>query len=232
MSYLDDIKKFVGIVKVEDISNAFLIILGGINHFIKIINDALAISHEDVDLSLGSTTLPGYNNTLTIGALKSILQNYNGCVIGGNQVKIGNSLITFPSLIVSNNGIARSNQSDIEDERVYPWLRVNPVVTPIVNATQRGLNFEGAQYADSNNPQFLLPSTYGRSNGEIGSNYVYLGGFNIQAMQYDYRKTSACSAVNYLYTPIFCPKGLASSILTVWGGSKCLYFNIDKRGNT
>lgn len=82
-------KKFAGQVKVADIQEAFDRLTNRINELIDAYNQTEQLQHED--FSKGSPILGTNNYTLTLGGLKQVLRDYDGCIVGARAIKVGNN---------------------------------------------------------------------------------------------------------------------------------------------
>lgn len=82
-------KKFAGQVKVADVQEAFDRLTNRINELIDTYNQTEQLQHED--FSKGSPILGTNNYTLTLGGLKQVLRDYDGCIVGARAIKVGNN---------------------------------------------------------------------------------------------------------------------------------------------
>lgn len=102
------IKDFRGQVKVEDIQNAFNEIVNRINTMVDTYNDAAGYS--DIDYTKGSAKLASSGYTLTIGGLKSILDSYNGTLVGCKVYKLSDtSVLVSDGLYIKSDAVYRIN---------------------------------------------------------------------------------------------------------------------------
>lgn len=135
MSFKDQINKFIGKVRISDIENSFKFIIDNINDFIDMINNGSEFLEDTDNFYLGSTSLPAGNYTLTLGALKKILEAYDKKVIGGVVVKNPldtDKAILFPSLEISkDSGISQIMQSEI-DKPSQADITTNPEVGKVI----------------------------------------------------------------------------------------------------
>lgn len=115
--YEKNVHEFKGKVTIQDIQNEFNSLVSAINLLVIDINEL--DQYKDRDYSEGSENIPSSNYTLTLGALKKILDAYNGCFIGGTCVEspiTPGEIITFPMLRVSNTeGIEQIANTSIRD---------------------------------------------------------------------------------------------------------------------
>lgn len=115
--YEKNVHEFKGKVTIQDIQNEFNSLVSAINLLVIDINEL--DQYKDRDYSEGSENIPSSNYTLTLGALKKILDAYNGCFIGGTCVEspvAPGEIITFPMLRVSNTeGIEQIANTSIQD---------------------------------------------------------------------------------------------------------------------
>ena len=83
------VKNFSGQVKIEDVQKEFDKLVQRVNKMVTNYNSASLI--KDHDYSVAGTTLAPSGYTLTVGGLKQVLENYDGCVFGCVPFKIGSS---------------------------------------------------------------------------------------------------------------------------------------------
>ena len=135
MSFKDQINKFIGKVRISDIENSFNFIIENINNFIDMINNGSDFLENTDNFYLGSTSIPAGNYTLTLGALKKILEAYDKEVIGGVVVKNPldtDKAILFPSLKISkDSGISQILQTEI-DKPSQADITTNPEVGKVI----------------------------------------------------------------------------------------------------
>lgn len=119
-SFKKGVKKFSGVVHIQDIQDHFDYIIGIINSMVDTVNAMDSL--KDADFTKGSTNLNNNENfTLTLGGLKRVLEIYDKCVIGGPKaVKIEDGddkyAKVFPSLYVDKlEGIKQLPDS------LLPW---------------------------------------------------------------------------------------------------------------
>lgn len=100
------IKDFKGQVKIADIQAAFNEIVNRINSMVDIYNNAAGFG--DIDYTKGSPKLGSSGYCLTIGGLKTILNNYNNTLIGCNVYKIDDSTcLVSDGLYITSTGVYR-----------------------------------------------------------------------------------------------------------------------------
>lgn len=135
MSFKDQINKFIGKVRISDIENSFDFIIKNINNFIDMINNGSDFLENTDNFYLGSTSIPAGNYTLTLGALKKILEAYDKEVVGGVVVKNPlntDKAILFPSLKISkDNGISQILQTEI-DKPSQADITTNPEIGKVI----------------------------------------------------------------------------------------------------
>lgn len=104
------IKDFQGQVKVADIQAAFDEIVDRINKQVDIYNNAAG--YEDIDYTKGSPKLGSGNYTLTIGGLKSVINAYNGTLIGCKVYKLSDtSVLVSGGLYFKDGQVYRINST-------------------------------------------------------------------------------------------------------------------------
>lgn len=105
------VKNFRGQVKVSDIKEEFDSLVNGLNNTINTYNQAIH-STEIVDYTKGSTEIAPVGYTLTVGALKKILNAYNGCLLGGQVYKISDGLFNVTKgIYITSNRVYKLEQS-------------------------------------------------------------------------------------------------------------------------
>lgn len=129
MSYESQVKTFRGVVRIQDVQAEFARLVNGINSIVDTLNNLDGLQYINFDI--GSTSIPSPGQTLTLGALKTILNIYNGCIVGGNSVCVkdpnSDTLIFFPSLYVDKNvGITQIGNTTIEKQSNAIDVYVNP----------------------------------------------------------------------------------------------------------
>ena len=85
------IKDFMGQVKVADVQAAFDEIIDRINKQVDIYNDTAG--YGDIDYTKGSPKLSNAGYTLSIGGLKSVIDAYNGTLIGCKVYKLSDTAV-------------------------------------------------------------------------------------------------------------------------------------------
>ena len=104
------VKNFRGQVKVSDIKEEFDSLVNGLNNIINTYNQAIQTT-ETVDYTKGSTEIAPVGYTLTVGALKKILNAYNGCLLGGQVYKISDGIFNVTKgLYVTSDRIYKLEQ--------------------------------------------------------------------------------------------------------------------------
>ena len=100
------VRNFKGVVKVEDVKEEFDNLLETINAKIDTYNDALQI--EDVDYNNGGSDLAAYGYTLSVGGLKTVLDAYDGAILGANVLRISNNqYVVSEGLYITSEGVKR-----------------------------------------------------------------------------------------------------------------------------
>lgn len=109
------IKDFQGQVKVADIQAAFDEIVDRINKQVDIYNNAAG--YGDIDYTKGSPKLGSGNYTLTIGGLKSVINSYNGTLIGCKAYRLNDtSILVSDGLYFKDGHVYRINSRVIAGE--------------------------------------------------------------------------------------------------------------------
>lgn len=85
------IKDFMGQVKVADVQAAFDEIIDRINKQVDIYNETAG--YGDIDYTKGSPKLSNAGYTLSIGGLKSVIDAYNGTLIGCKVYKLSDTAV-------------------------------------------------------------------------------------------------------------------------------------------
>lgn len=100
------IKDFKGQVKIEDVQAAFDEIVDRINHIIDVYNESEDLG--ELDFTKGKPVLGPSGYTLTVGALKTLLNAYNGAVFGCRVFKVSqNTFVITEGLIILDTGFRR-----------------------------------------------------------------------------------------------------------------------------
>lgn len=155
---------FVGKVTIQSIQNEFDNIVAYINEMIDTANAVEEINEQD--FSKGSIYLSGPKFTLTLGALKQILNSYDGCVLGGTTVKITDSSCkVFPSLYIDKDrGIVQ-----IPDE----YLAKNDnSQTLFYNPSTKDVGFPAGEWEESYDSSPSGTYTNLSNNNEFGNIYA------------------------------------------------------------
>lgn len=109
------IKDFKGQVKVSDIQAAFDEIVDRINKQVDIYNDAAG--YADIDYTKGSPKLSNAGYTLTIGGLKSVIDAYNGTLIGCKAYKLSDTAVLVSDGLYFKDGqVYRINSRVVSGE--------------------------------------------------------------------------------------------------------------------
>lgn len=109
------IKDFKGQVKVADIQAAFDEIVNRINKQVDIYNDAAGLS--DIDYTKGSPKLSNAGYTLSVGGLKSVIDAYNGTLIGCRAYRLSDtSVLVSDGLYFKDGQVYRINSRVVAGE--------------------------------------------------------------------------------------------------------------------
>lgn len=98
------INDFRGQVKIQDVQNAFDEIVDRINTQIDRYNEMSAL--QDIDVTKGSSKLAAPTYTLTVGGLKSVLESYEGSLIGCKAFRLSPE-----SILVSDGFFIKGGQA-------------------------------------------------------------------------------------------------------------------------
>lgn len=110
------------------------------------------------------------------------------------------------------------------------WLYVNPEQSPLISLTVQNPPRGSAVNPDDTKPQFIVPRRYGTYAGERGD---YVGGLvrladgsNIIDNNYTNWSKSRNRAIDFVFAPVWVPKGMASTIFPVYGCSIAQYYTL------
>lgn len=110
------------------------------------------------------------------------------------------------------------------------WLYVNPEQSPFISLTVQNPPRGSAVNPDDTKPQFIIPRRYGTYAGERGD---YVGGLvrladgsNIIDNNYTNWSKSRNRAIDFVFAPVWVPKGMASTIFPVYGCSIAQYYTL------
>lgn len=110
------------------------------------------------------------------------------------------------------------------------WLYVNPEQSPLISLTVQNPPRGSAVNPDDSKPQFIVPRRYGTYAGERGD---YVGGLvrladgsNIIDNNYTNWSKSRNRAIDFVFAPVWVPKGMASTIFPVYGCSIAQYYTL------
>ena len=109
------------------------------------------------------------------------------------------------------------------------WLFVNPDTSPAVSIMAEVVGSRQTINPDLTKPQFIIPARQGVYRGETGDNIgsVQLTGGKVIFDNNQFNNGSrAKGALETIYAPIWCPKGMANSIVTVYGRSKAFNYRL------
>ena len=100
------IKLFKGQVKIADVQAAFDEIVDKVNTMITNYNNLSYV--QDIDYSVGGSTLAPSGYTLTVGGMKQFMDSCDGTVIGAKPFRVSsNKLKMTTGLLVTKHGIYR-----------------------------------------------------------------------------------------------------------------------------
>lgn len=99
------VKNFRGQVKISDVQEEFDNLTNHINNMVSIYNNAVSVE-DNIDYTKASSSIAPTGYTLTIGALKKILNAYNGTVLGSQVYKVGDNKFNVTSgLYITENSV-------------------------------------------------------------------------------------------------------------------------------
>lgn len=171
------VRNFSGKVKISDIESEFEKIVDGINSMVDTINEMNRL--QDNDFSKGSVKLSGKNYTLTLGALKQVLNLYNGTVLGGTTVSVngGKGCKVFPSLYVDKTyGIGQIPDSALVKNTHATEVYFNPLTEQLGFAAGEVMDVESQDtttYTNINNNNI-----FGSITGTTNSTGAYMATTN------------------------------------------------------
>ena len=100
------IKLFKGQVKIADVKAAFDEIIDKVNAMVENYNNSSYI--QDIDYSVGGSTLGPSGYTLTVGGMKQFMDSCDGAVIGAKPFRVSSSKLKMTTgLLVTKHGIYR-----------------------------------------------------------------------------------------------------------------------------
>lgn len=109
------------------------------------------------------------------------------------------------------------------------WLFVNPDTSPVISIMAEVIDSRQTVNPDLSKPQFIIPARQGVYRGETGDNIgsVQLTGGKVIFDNNQFNNGSrAKGSLETIYVPIWCPKGMANSIITVYGRSKAFNYRL------
>lgn len=121
------VKQFKGQVKISDVQTAFDDIVAKINSLVTSYNAQSYV--EEIDYTVGGTTLAPSGYTLTVGGYKQFLKACEGVVTGCKPIKVDdNHFKVTTGMLVARNGIFRLPDSilAIPTDTSYRKLYYNP----------------------------------------------------------------------------------------------------------
>ena len=107
------VEQFRGQVKVADVQKCFDELVDRINTLVDQYNSA--ISAAGLDFSNGSETLAPEGYTLSVGGLKSILNAYDGYVIGAKPFRAGTSIVITEGKLITSAGVVSIKPAVLTD---------------------------------------------------------------------------------------------------------------------
>lgn len=131
------VKRFHGQVRIQDVQDAFDDIVTRINNMQDAYNASL--DYADIDYTAGSDKLAAAGYTLSIGGLKTVLEAYDGVIIGARCLKVNDNQVKMTDgLLITMNGGERLPQSVVavssSSETIY-YDRLNRVYLTTPNSS-------------------------------------------------------------------------------------------------
>lgn len=118
-------KLFKGQVRIEDVKEAFEEITDRVNNIIDEYNTQVYVNN--IDYTSGSKSLGATNYTLSVGGLKLMLRNLEGCVLGGKAFKVSDSRIKMTTgLLIHNGSVIKLPDSVIAVNESTKHIYFNP----------------------------------------------------------------------------------------------------------
>lgn len=109
-------KLFRGQVKISEVKEAFEEIVDRVNNIIDEYNTQVFVNH--IDYTSGNSSLAPTGHTLSVGGLKQIISNMEGCVLGGKAFKVSDTKVKLSTgLLFKNNTIYKLPDSVVTVDR-------------------------------------------------------------------------------------------------------------------
>lgn len=171
--FKNSVKKFSGKVKIADIQAEFDRLVNGINDMVNTINTMNEL--QEFDFSKGSVRLAGQYDTLTLGALKQVLNLYDGTVLGGKCVNIEGYCKVFPSLYISKDyGVVQIPESVIQPNEYATDLYFNPQTEDIGFPAGEVIDVPGTSGSEQTYTDLNNNNVYGSITSNQNSTNAYL----------------------------------------------------------
>ena len=171
--FKNSVKKFSGKVTIQDIQEEFDRLVNGINEMVDTINTMNEL--QEFDFSKGSVKLAGQQYTLTLGALRQVLNLYDGTVLGGKCVNIEGYCKVFPSLYVSKEyGIVQIPESTIQPNEYGTDLYFNPETKDIGFPAGEVIEVSGTSGSETTYTNLDNNNVYGSITSSQDSTNAYM----------------------------------------------------------
>ena len=193
------VRNFKGVVKVTDVQEEFDNLLNTINAKINEYNSSLNI--EDIDYNNGGPDLAPYGYTLSVGGLKTVLEAYDGAILGANVLRRSNGqYIVSEGLYIKDGEVLKlpSKTVDGNGDVIY----FDPTTTEYTFDSERA----GRLYPNSSNQVIFRPGTYpliyvdssnNKTNTTVTFNETQLVDNRAVNVTGDYMQTSSCKFTAY-----------------------------------
>lgn len=114
---------FKGQVKVEDVQNEFTFLVDSINELIKKYN--LALESLNIKIDKGANTLSPEGYSLSVGGLKSVINAYNGYVLGCKVFRIDGSYFCTAGIKFKDGHVIKLPQGQITGDTSKKFVKYN-----------------------------------------------------------------------------------------------------------
>ena len=187
------IKLFKGQVKIADVKAAFNEIIDKVNTMVENYNNSSYI--QDIDYSVGGSTLAPSGYTLTVGGMKQFMDSCDGTVIGAKPFRVSsNKLKMTTGLLVTKHGIYRLPDSvlAIPTDKEYRTIYYNTstgeyqltgqgTISTVV--TEDRLVGSRLYYGLSNDPKAMILRKEVYDYNEVGGTTILTNGWTPEGGQ-------------------------------------------------
>ena len=176
------IKLFKGQVKIADVKAAFDEVIDKVNTMVENYNNSSYI--QDIDYSVGGSTLAPSGYTLTVGGMKQFMESCDGTVIGAKPFRVSSSKLKMTTgLLVTKHGIYRLPDSvlAIPTDKQYRTIYYNTTTgeyqltgqgTISTVVTEDRLVGSRLYYGLSNDPKAMILRKEVYDYHEVGSHTI------------------------------------------------------------